>query len=312
MQETPRKLIIRIFPIWPYGLSIFDISVASSTQIMRQFVECLEAGDIRRELAEDCMVNLFGRSTKGLAAVMGFVRTQIAGRFKHMGFLEACVCDASHVKYLNDRFGHSLEMLRSRLKTQKKVNRPTTWLSRAESVEDIAASAEPVTPPNHLVTPPRSVISTATDGNTEVMHYIEAVGVLEPVNDPVDGDFSLDDPCQVKLTLGYRSGPPTYKGELALEFCIIVYEKYKNRTHTPSLQRQQRLRSPRNVCTDDEGDEPAPRSVRRILFASGACEQVADLEPIISPNLVLTRKRPHNNDSNIKSKRAVRLSRLRF
>lgn len=279
---------------------------------MRHFVECLEAGDLRRELAEDCMVSLFARSTKGLAAVMGFVRTQIAGRFKHLGFQEACVCDESHKKYLNDRFGHSLEMLRSRLKTQKKLTRSTTWLSRAESFEDIAANAEPVTPPNQLVTPPRSVISTTTDGNTDAMHYIEAVGVLDPISDPVDGDFSLDDPYQVKLTLGYRGGPPTYKGELAIEFCLIVYEKYKNRARTPSLQRQQRLRSPRNVCTDDEGDEPAPRSVRRILFTSGDCEQVADLEPIVTPNLVLTRKRPHNNDSNVKSKRAVRLSRLRF
>lgn len=281
---------------------------------MRLFVDCVEAGDFSRELAEDCIVSLFARSTKGLAGVMGFMRTQIAGRFKHTGFEEARVCDASHENYLHDRFGHSLEKLRNRLKTQmqsqKKLDRPTTWLSRAESVEDMTVNiADPVTPPNQLVTPPRSGIpATATYvSNTEAMQYIEAIGVLEPVTGPMD-----DDPCQVKLTLGYRHGSTPHNGELDIEFCLIVYEKYKQ---TRSQQRQQRLRSPPgNVYTDDEGDEPAPRSVRRILFRSADCEQVEDMEPIVtpSPKPVLPRKRPHNDGPNRKSKRAVRLSRLRF
>lgn len=281
---------------------------------MRQFVDCVEAGDLRWELAEDCIVSLFARTTKGLSGVMGFVRMHITGRFKHTGFEEARVCDASHENYLQDRFGRSLEKLRSRLKTQmqsqKKLDRPTTWLSRAESVEDMTVNiAEPVTPPNQLVTPPRSVIpSTATYvRNTEAMQYIETIGVLEPVNGPMD-----DDPCQVKLTLGYRCGSTAHSGEFPIEFCLIVYEKYKQ---TRNQQRQQRLRSPpSNVYTDDEGDEPAPRSVRRMLFRSTDCEQVEDMEPIVTPSRkpVLPRKRRHNDESNRKSKRAVRLSHLRI
>ncbi|KAH8415421.1 hypothetical protein KR222_011084 [Zaprionus bogoriensis] len=305
----------------------FCPSAASPTQILRRLLECIESGDdLRRELADDCIVSVLARSTRGLSAVTSFVRTQISGRFRHVDFQDARTCDAVQVEYLKERFGHSLGALQKRIKAAKKLNCPAPGLTRAGSVEELLkADAEQTgSPTNPFVTPPRSVLPSVPVGTgTDTIHYIESVGVLHPVDAAMDGGFWLGEPCQVKLTLGYRCEPPAYKGELVPEFCLIVYEKLKHRTQTPSLQRQPRLRSPRRVHTDDEGDESAPapassasRNVRRLLFAAADCDDLSgpDLDSIETPSRLAPppRKRAHKPDLNRNSKRANQGGRLRF
>lgn len=76
-------------------------------------------GDLRRELTEDCILNMFARCVKGVAAVTGYMRTQITGRFKHLDFNDASLCNTSQEMMLNNRYERSFQVLRRRLNVKR-------------------------------------------------------------------------------------------------------------------------------------------------------------------------------------------------
>ncbi|KAL7743049.1 hypothetical protein ACLKA6_005795 [Drosophila palustris] len=284
---------------------------ASPSKLMRRFVECVDEGDVRRELAEDCILNIFARCVKGVAAVTGYMRTQITGRYKHLEFKNANVCDTTLQMTLSNRYGRSFEVLRRRLNAKRSPGVVPERNLRAESDDD--ADAGNVTNPKQLATPTKPASSTTKAS----MQYIESIGVLEAAQqeDSDDGGMSIESPCKIKLTLGYRS--------TTSDICLIIYEKLP--TTNRARPQTGRCLPGRHVHTDDEeGEEPAaPRSVRRALFASDAdCEATEESAKSIgsigsalqsdadnSPNYksVLTpRKRQHKKDPFKNLKRSMR------
>ncbi|XP_034481454.1 cell cycle negative regulator roughex [Drosophila innubila] len=299
---------------------------ATPTKMMRRFVECVDEGDMRRELSEGCILNIFARCVKGVAAVSGFMRTQLTGRYKHLDFKNANLCDASQELILNNRYERSFQVLRRRLNAKRSPGLEDVapgLHQRAESDDD-ADSAAKVTDLKQLATP------TKLSAESIKLQYIESIGVLEAHEHSVDDDggISFESPCKVKLTLGYhRIGD-----SLMPDICLVIYEKFSSRT------RARTWRSLRQVHTDDEeagevegerereSGEPATRSVRRALFSSGAdCEESDDSigcvnqsasvdntptpVPISTPNSkpgLTPRKRLHKKDPHKNSKRSMR------
>ncbi|KAH8409112.1 hypothetical protein KR009_007621, partial [Drosophila setifemur] len=252
----------------------------SPRDIILEFVAALDNGSVRSELADDCILNFFGRHVRGVSAVMGYVRSQLLGRFQHERFDEAQVVSEANELLLRERFARSFDQVRRRLLEQKEAERSTTMHLRAESDDEELPSRYPV----QLVTPPRP-----SSHPMDQLLFVEACGVLESLRDGnFFGGLDLGDSLQVHLTLGYRHIPlPISRG---VEVCLAVYERYPLTMSRSTLvppptieqlraQRGRGSNARRNPQTDDEETEeviPPRRGVRRTLFAAGAGE---DAEP---------------------------------
>ncbi|XP_017872019.1 PREDICTED: cell cycle negative regulator roughex [Drosophila arizonae] len=282
----------------------------SSSQLFRRFLQCMEDGQIRRELSDDCILSFLGRCVKGAGPVSSYMRAQLVGRYNHMEFLDARQCNESEESALKERFRRSFQLLRSRFKQPEVL--PTSMHLRAESDEEVEEEEETASAScvKQLVTPPRS--SAPADG-IELMQCITASGSLQASHKHSDGGIELSENCKMSLTLGYRGNTLGHKDDTSSDICLIVYEKVRLRT--PAVQRHSRMRSARNVLTDDEGEVPAPRSVRRTLFSNtDDCDEDA-VQPAIddSSPLLLPRKRQHKGDSSArKTKRSNVLGGMRF
>ncbi|TDG43592.1 hypothetical protein AWZ03_009988 [Drosophila navojoa] len=280
----------------------------ASSQLFRRFLQCMEDGQIRRELSDDCILSFPGRCLKGAGPVSSYLRAQLVGRYNHIEFLNARQCNESEESALKDRFRRSFQSQRDRFKAPEVL--PTSMHLRAESDEEVeeeeTASGSCA---NQLITPPRSCVSADT---IEVMHCITASGSLQASHDHSDGGIELSENCQMSLTLGYRDTTLVDKDHTSTDICLIVYEKVNSMT--PVVQRHSRMRRARNVLTDDEGEVPAPRSVRRTLFSntSDDCDEDA-VQPAIDHSPLLPRKRQHKGDSSTrKTKRLNVLGGMRF
>lgn len=255
-------------------------NIPTPHDIVIQFVTSVDTGSIRSELAEDCIFSFFGRHVRGVNAIMGYVRTQLLGRFQHERFDRAQIVSQSHELILKERFGRSFDVVRRRIYEQKERERATTLHLRAESDDEEVPSRYPV----QLVTPPR-----ASSHSMDQLTFVEACGVLESLRDSnFSGGLDLGDLVPMHLTLGYRLTPVVLGNLRAIEICLAIYEKYPLKLNRSTLVPPPtveeifgigRLRNttlaPANPQTDDEGEEvPQARSlsVRRILFADGADE----------------------------------------
>lgn len=249
---------------------------------MIQFVTSVDTGSVRSELAEDCIFSFFGRHVRGVNAIMGYVRTQLLGRFQHERFDRAQIVSQGHELILKERFGRSFDVVRRRIYEQKERERATTLHLRAESDDD---EEVPSRYPVQLVTPPR-----ASSHSMDQLTFVEACGVLESLRDSnFSGGLDLGDLVPMHLTLGYRLTPLVLGSLPAVEICLAIYEKYPLKLNRSTLVPPPtveeifgigRLRNttlaPANPQTDDEGEEvPQAKtlSVRRILFADGADEE---------------------------------------
>lgn len=271
----------------------------------------MEDGQIRRELSDDCILSFLGRTVKGAGPVSSYLRAQLVGRYNHMEFLDVRQCNESEESALKERFRRSFQMLRSRFKHPEVL--PTSMHLRAESDEEVEEKEETANASfaKQLVTPPRS---SAPADSIELMHCITASGSLHASHKHNDGGIEISENCQMSLTLGYRGNILAYEDDSSRDICLIVYEKVRLRTS--AVQRPSRMRSARNVLTDDEGEVPAPRSVRRTLFSntSDDCDEDT-VQPAIDDHspILLPRKRQHEGDSSArKTKRSNVLGGMRF
>ncbi|EDV95351.1 cell cycle negative regulator roughex [Drosophila grimshawi] len=295
----------------------------SASQVMRQFVQYISEDGIRRELADECILTLIGRTVKGASAVTSF----LTGRYKHVGFVDAHPCDAARVSLLKDRYARSFEVLRRHQREAKpNIQLPHTLRPRAESIDDPAAADDDDDNDNNVVQSSISRVGAeivdqvnvdvsyseqlATPPRTRThLHYIESVGVIEPCHQADDGggfDQSTD-ALEVTLTLGYQH----CSGEGSAEICLIVYKKFRptartTPTATGHLRTHSRMRTTltHNVHTDDEGDVvPAPQTVRRTLFTSADSDDPDNDIAIVSLRSQTPRKRYYKSPPDVKSKR---------
>jgi len=241
-------------------------AATSQTKIMRQFVESVDDRNVRRELAEDCILDVFGSCAKGDDEVTVYMRARITDHYRHVNFENATLCDTSQEVVLNNRFARSFEVLRRRLKAKRNNVVASTLSLRAESddenVDDDGKDSR------QLTTPLSSYFQVQ---GSQTMKYIESIGMLEAHNvceDPFI-PFHSEDPFKVKLTLGYRYDYPT------TEICLIRYEK-----------------------------EPDSGRVRRALLAPIKSNEASlpDLDSYQKPMLT-SNKRQHRKYSNEKCKR---------
>ncbi|XP_034109434.1 cell cycle negative regulator roughex [Drosophila albomicans] len=250
-------------------------------EILHQYVECINDGDVKRTVTEDCILNLFARSVQGGDAVARFLRIQLSGRYNHTDFGIPSCCAISQQELLTERYARRFER---HWRRKRAAEEP-----RVDSDDDVEDANDDQSPNKRQVTPPRSSKVTTK------LQYIEANGVLKTLRDNADdsdGGLDFGDCRQVRLVLGFRHTS-------APQVCLIVYEKLQARSSRLPIELQ-RSRNHRNVHTDDEGETPAPLNVRRTLFGSGNDD--GDEDPVIlavevSPKpRPLSRKRPHARD----------------
>ncbi|KAH8295964.1 hypothetical protein KR018_007258, partial [Drosophila ironensis] len=254
--------------------------VPNPRELVRSFVSAVDCGMVRAELGEDCIFSFFGRQVRGVAATVGYVRSQLLGRFHHVRFNEAQVVSQANELILRERFSRYFDLVRRRICEQKERERASTLHLRAESDDEELLGRCP----EQLVTPPR-----AASQDMELLSYVEGRGVLESQQDShYHGGLDLGDTVHVHLTLGYRRIPGLPPRRPVTEICLMVYEKLPlklNRSTLPQSSSSRGIRSGvrmrsssvrGNDHTDDESDEPAPapsparRGVRRTLFANAA------------------------------------------
>ncbi|XP_001354846.3 cell cycle negative regulator roughex [Drosophila pseudoobscura] len=246
----------------------------SASEIVQNFIVGVDTGLVRADLADDCMLSLFGRQIRGVVAVTGFIRTQIFNRFKHIGFEDARPCTPSKEVFIKEWFGPTFERVRRRMHEQKERERAISEGRRiavgdSEGEEEVQSRSSP-----HLATPPRPAIRPAMD----MLQYVEARGVMEDVEgNRNDGGIQLYDTQHVLLTLGYRQTATASISLRDIEVCLAIYEDYR-----PFPRQRQRgsVAISSNPLTDDEAEEPASshplshlRSVRRTLFARAESEE---------------------------------------
>jgi len=58
-------------------------------EVVHEFIRGVDDGTIRRDLAEDCILNFYSRNVRGAKDITGFMRTQVTRRYKHEAFDEA-------------------------------------------------------------------------------------------------------------------------------------------------------------------------------------------------------------------------------
>ncbi|EDW75374.1 uncharacterized protein Dwil_GK19724 [Drosophila willistoni] len=289
---------------------------STPSSIIQRFIQSVNDGTVRTELAEDCILNFFGRHITGIDSVTGYMRTQLMDRFRHAGFSEAQPCDPADEVILRERFARTFDRTRRRLHQQKERVRATTLHLLAESDDDEEVGRGSTQVPSHLVTPPRP-----STHNTELLTYIQAKGMLDPIHDSDDGGIDLGDSRQVQLTLGYRR-------EHSDEIYLALYEKFRQlrqkSTLAPPTPRAIQWRR-HGADTEEQATIPEPRSVRRTLFASGSDDlEAGDGKVLVSPqvvklekptaatcspsrSLLTPRKRHHRNQTDVEPKRPAGL-----
>ncbi|KAH8273851.1 hypothetical protein KR044_002196 [Drosophila immigrans] len=270
---------------------------ATPAEMMQQYLECINDGDVKRALTEDCILNLFARCVQGGNAAASYLRTQLSGRYQHADFGMASCCAAAQQVLLTNRYARRFDRLWKRKRAeeeqkQKVQGNPQLQLRAAsdedEEVEDLG--------PKQLVTPPRPGEVSTT------LQYIESLGVLRTLQDSVgsdDGGIDFGDCCQVRVVLGFRRAS-------APQVCLVVYEKLKPHSFRlqTGVQRPRYQRRLHNGHTDDEGEAPARLNVRRTLFGPGgddADDDTVELEAFSRLNEVeaslirrsMSRKRHH-------------------
>ncbi|KAH8387458.1 hypothetical protein KR093_007185, partial [Drosophila rubida] len=297
----------------------FDF-VATPSAIMHQYLECINDGDVKRTVTEDCILNLFARTVQGDVAVASYLRTQLSGRYKHTDFEMPSCCEPAHQEVLKTRYTRRFENHWKRKMTPiddaDVVAKPASdedgnkdkdeYKDKAgnedeaedkdkeeERHEDKDGVKKKEGAKQEQVTPPRPTEVTSK------LQYIESLGVLKSLyhNTDMDGDGGLDfgEYCQVRLVLGFRRAS-------APQLCLIIYEKLRPRSSRLPIG-VSRPHSQRNVHTDDEGETPPRLNVRRTLFGPGDDDPDAlDTSPLIDVELSrkklrsLNRKRQHAID----------------
>ncbi|SPP77759.1 cell cycle negative regulator roughex [Drosophila guanche] len=280
----------------------------SPSEIVQNFIVGVDTGLVRADLADDCILSLFGRHIRGVVAVTGFIRTQIFNRFKHIGFEEARPCTPSKEVAIKERFGRSFDRVRRRIHEQKERERANADVGvRRLAVDDMEEDVDalPRSSP-HLVTPPRP-----TRHVMDMLQYIEARGVMEDVEgNSNDGGIQLGDSQHVLLTLGYRHTQTASLSLRDIEICLAVYEDYRT---FPRQRARASAAITSNPLTDDEAEEPAVsgllrghlRSVRRTLFARAESEEPEQNPLEDSAEPVPTEPSPSSSQSQCESQGPV-------
>ncbi|XP_022227398.2 cell cycle negative regulator roughex [Drosophila obscura] len=282
-------------------------SQPSPSEIVQNFIVGVDTGLVRADLADDCILSLFGRHIRGVVGVTGFIRTQIFNRFKHIGFEEARPCTLSKEVVIKERFGRSFDRVRRRIHEQKERDRANADGGRRPAVGEVEEDVDvlPRSSP-HLVTPPRPARHVM-----DMLQYIEARGVMEDVEgNRNDGGIQLGDSQHVLLTLGYRQTPTASLSLRDIEICLAVYEDYRT---FPRQRPRGSAAITSNPLSDDEAEEPAAssqlrsnlRSVRRTLFARAESEEPEQNPLEDSAEPVPTEPSPSSSQSQCESQGPV-------
>ncbi|XP_017156423.1 cell cycle negative regulator roughex [Drosophila miranda] len=254
----------------------------SARDIVQNFIDGVDTGYVRADLADDCILSLFGSQIRGVVAVTGFLRTQIWNRFKHIGFEEARPCTLSKEVFIKEWYGPAFERVRRRMHEQKERARAISD-GRRIAVADSDVEEEVLSPSSpHLATPPRPAVRPAVD----MLQYVEARGVMENVEgNRYDGGIQLYNTQHVLLTLGYRQTATANISLRDIEVCLAIYENYRT---FPRQRQRGSVAISTNPLSDDEAEEAASyhpashmSSVRRILFAGAESGEPEDsVEPV--------------------------------
>ncbi|XP_037724743.1 cell cycle negative regulator roughex [Drosophila subpulchrella] len=245
-------------------------------EVVHEFIRGVEDGTVRRDLAEDCILNFYSRNVRGAKDISGFLRTQVTRRYKHEGFDEAACPSIGDEVLLQERFGRSFDRERRRIYEQKERDKTTTNLHlRAESDEESGPHAFRMS----LITPPRP-----SSYPMDSLKYVEAVGRLRK-RDNCYGGMELGESSAVHLTLGYRMTQLASSRVRGIEICLAVYDRglrgslNRSTLEAPptAISIQRRGNARHNPSTDDEADDAlspptSRRGVRRTLFTEENAE----------------------------------------
>ncbi|XP_016931678.2 cell cycle negative regulator roughex [Drosophila suzukii] len=246
-------------------------------EVVHEFIRGVDDGTIRRDLAEDCILNFYSRNVRGAKDITGFMRTQVTRRYKHEAFDEAACPSVGDEVLLQERFSRSFDRERRRIYEQKERDKTTTNLHlRAESDDE----SGPPEFPMFLITPPRP-----SSYPMDSLKYVEAVGRLRK-RDNGYGGMDLGESSAVHLTLGYRSTQLPGSRMRGIEICLAVYDRglrgslNRSTLEAPptAISIQRRGNARHNPSTDDEADDALPpptsrRWVRRTLFTEENAEE---------------------------------------
>ncbi|XP_016968335.1 cell cycle negative regulator roughex [Drosophila biarmipes] len=251
--------------------------------VVHEFIRGVDDGSVRRDLAEDCILNFYSRNVRGAKEISGFLRTQVTRRYKHEAFDEAACPSVGDEVLLQERFGRAFDRERRRIYEQKERDRTTTTLHlRAESDDESASQAFPMS----LITPPRP-----SSYPMDSLKYVEAVGRLRK-RENCYGGMDLGDCSAVHLTLGYRATQLPGSRVRGIEICLAVYDRgLRGSLNRSSLEApptaisiQRRGNARHNPSTDDEADDALSppttrRGVRRTLFTEENAEEEEAPDP---------------------------------
>ncbi|KAH8289702.1 hypothetical protein KR054_009568, partial [Drosophila jambulina] len=305
-------------------------------EVVQEFVAAANSGSIGRELSDDCVLNFFGRHSRGATVSAGYFRVFVSARYQHEGFEEATVVSPAKAEILRVRFMRCFSWARRRIIEEQKVRERATSLHlRAES--DDEDEQLPNRCPALLLTPPR-----AASHDLNQVKFVEANGVLKSLRtDSSDDGFDFGNARPLHLTLGYRQLPLAFGNGRHIDICLALYEKHSvAASSVPFPRRGSAARC--NPPTDDEAEDDSHtrRGARRTLFvelpkedeeqeAPQAEEQEQALEhtparaeatnqeesdpPAPSISSCTPRKRHiASSGGEVKPKRTPRLNRLRF
>ncbi|KAH8368428.1 hypothetical protein KR084_011434, partial [Drosophila pseudotakahashii] len=250
-------------------------------EVVHEFVKGVDDGTVRRDLAEDCILNFYSRNVRGIRAITAFLRSQLTNRYQHEGFDEAAPPSIGDELLLHERFGRAFDRERRRIYEQKEREKTTTLHLRPDSDDEDVTEQHPVA----QITPPRPS-SYALNS----LIYVEAIGQLNSRGELGYGGIELGESCAVHLTLGYRTTQLPGSRVRGIEICLAVYDRGLTSLKRSTLVAPPSARSiPRrgnarcNPSTDDECDDTispptSRRGVRRTLFTEESAEEEKEEE----------------------------------
>ncbi|XP_017009007.2 cell cycle negative regulator roughex [Drosophila takahashii] len=263
-------------------MNIPEQHAGTPLEVVHEFVKGVDDGTVRRDLAEDCILNFYSRNVRGVRAITGFLRSQLTNRYQHAGFDEAAAPSIGDELLLQERFGRAFDRERRRIYEQKEHEWTTTLHLRPESDDEEVIEQHPIA----QITPPRP-----SSYALHSLKYVEAIGQLKRRGVLSYGGLDLGESCTVHLTLGYRTTQLPGSQVRGIEICLAVYDRGLTSLKRSTLAAPPSARSlPRrgngrcNPSTDDEGEDlPSPpssrRGVRRTLFTEENAEEEEDPDP---------------------------------
>uniref|UniRef100_A0A6P4EUY7 Cell cycle negative regulator roughex-like isoform X1 n=2 Tax=Drosophila rhopaloa TaxID=1041015 RepID=A0A6P4EUY7_DRORH len=166
--------------------------------VIHGFVKAVENGSICKELAQECILYVFGHNIQGVSKATRYLSAEIKNVFEHEHFEEACFLREGLEIIMKERFARTFDIER----------RKTSHLCMDRNVYNV--------PGDILVTPPRPA-----NFDMDKLQFIEATGTLKRLRDSESGyTFGIGHSAAIHLTLGYR-----HHGQ-GIEIYLAVYEKY--------------------------------------------------------------------------------------